>query len=47
MQAGSLDAVPPHPGYLQATSCVPYITNCKHSLVFLRMGEIFARNMLN
>jgi len=24
-----------------------YMTNCKHSLMLLRMGEIVARNMLN
>jgi len=26
---------------------VHYTTNCKHSIVLLRMGEIIARNMLN
>ena len=24
-----------------------YMTNCKHSLMLLRMGEIVARNMLS
>jgi len=28
----------------QAASSVHYTTNCKHSLVLLRMGEIIARN---
>jgi hypothetical protein len=44
--AGSLEAeelsVPPLPGYRPATSWVHYTTNCKHSLVFLKMGEIIA-----
>jgi len=35
--------VPPHPGYRPAASSAHYITRCKHSLVFLRMGEIIAR----
>ena len=30
-----------------AASSVHYTTSRKHSLVFLRMGEIIARNMLN
>ena len=38
--------VPPHLCHQQATS-VLYTTSCKHSLVLLRMGEIFARNMLS
>jgi len=29
------------------TSSVHYTTSCKHSLVFLRMGEIIAQNMLS
>ena len=32
---------------LQAASSVLYTTSCKHSLVFLRMSEIIARNMLS
>jgi len=38
---------------LRSTNCVfkagsvHYTTNCKHSLVFLRMGEIIGRNMLS
>jgi len=32
---------------LQAWSSVLYTTCCKQSLVFLRMGEIIARNMLS
>ena len=39
--------VPPHPGHQQAASSVHCTTSCKHSLVFLRTGEIIARNMLN
>jgi len=31
----------------QTASSVHYTTSCKHSLVFLRMGEIIARNMLS
>jgi len=31
----------------QATSSVHYTTSCKYSLVLLKMGEIFARNMLS
>jgi len=31
----------------QAASSMHYTTSCKHSLVFLRMGEIIARNMLS
>jgi len=31
----------------KAASSVHYTTNCKHSLVLLRMSEIIARNMLN
>ena len=31
---------------LLAASSVLYTTSCKHRLVFLRMGEIIARNML-
>ena len=38
---------PPHPCHQQAASSVLYTTSCKHSLVFLRMGEIIARNMLS
>ena len=34
-------------GHQQATSSVCYTTSCKHSLVFLRMGEIIVRNMLS
>ena len=34
-------------GHQQAASSVDYTTSCKHSLVFLRMGEIIARNMLS
>jgi len=34
-------------GYQQAASSVLYTTSCKHSLVFLRMDEIIARNMLS
>ena len=30
-----------------AASSVHYTTSCKNSLVFLRMGEIIARNMLS
>jgi len=30
-----------------AASLVHYTTSCKHSLVFLRMGEIIARNRLS
>ena len=30
-----------------AASSVHYTTSCKHSLVFLRMGETMARNMLS
>ena len=40
-------AVPPHSAYQPAASSVHYTTSCKHSLVLLRMGEIFARNMLS
>jgi len=39
--------VEPHPGYRPAGSSVHCTTSCKHSLVFLRMGEIIARNMLS
>jgi hypothetical protein len=38
---------PPHPGDQQAASSMLYTTNCKHSLVLLRMGEIIARNILS
>jgi len=31
----------------QAASPVHYTTNCKHSLMLLRMGETIARNMLS
>jgi len=34
-------------GDQQAASSVLYTTNCKNSLVILRMGEIIARNMLS
>jgi len=34
-------------GSRPATSSVHYTTNYKHSLVLLRIGEIFARNMLS
>ena len=33
-------------GHQQAISSVHYTTSCKLSLMRLRMGEIFARNML-
>ena len=33
--------------YQPATPSVHYTTNCKHSLVLMRMGEIIARNMLS
>ena len=39
--------VPPQPCHRQAASSVHYTTSCKHSLVLLRKGEIFARNMLS
>jgi len=35
------------PAYQPAASWVYYTTSCIHSLVFLRMGEIIARNMLS
>jgi len=35
------------PAYWPATSWVYYTTSCKHSLVFLKMDEIIARNMLS
>jgi len=38
---------PHHPCHQQAASPVLYTTSCKHSLVFLRMGEIIAQNMLS
>jgi len=47
LPAGDQEAVPPHPGHQQAASSVLYTTSCKHSLVFLRMGESIARNMLS
>ena len=47
LRAGDQDEVPPHPGHQQAASSVLYTTSRKHSLVFLRMGEIMARNMLS
>jgi len=31
----------------QAASSVHYTASCKHGLVFLRMGEIIARNMFS
>jgi len=34
-------------GYQPAASPVHYTTSYKHSLVFLRMGEIIARNVLS
>ena len=34
------NSVPPHVGHQQRASSVHYTTNCKHSLVLLRMGEI-------
>ena len=40
-------SVPPHSGHQQAASSVQCTTSCKHSLVFLRMGEIIARNTLS
>jgi len=45
LRAGSLDAVPLHPGYQLAISWVHYTTSFKQSLVLLRMGEIISRNM--
>ena len=39
--------VAPHPCHQQATSSVHYTTSCKRNLVFLRMGETNARNMLS
>ena len=36
-----------HPAYQPAASSVRYTTSCKHSLVFLMIGEIIARNMLS
>ena len=47
LRAGSLDAVEPLPDYQPVTSWVHYTTSCKHSLVFMRMGEIIVRNMLS
>ena len=48
LPAGKLDeVVPRHPAYRPTTSSVLYTTSCKHSLVFLRMSEIIARNMLS
>jgi len=41
------NCIPPHPGHQQAASSVHCTTSCKHSLVFLRTGEIITRNMLN
>jgi len=38
---------PLHPGHQQAPSSVLFTTSCKHSPVFLRMGEIIGRNMLS
>ena len=38
--------VEPEPCHQQATLPVHYTTSCKQGLVFLRMGEIIARNML-
>jgi hypothetical protein len=40
--AGRLEAE--LPGYRPATSWVLYTTSCIHSLVFLKMGEMIARN---
>jgi len=40
-----LKPVPPEPCHQQATSSVHNTTSCKHSLAFLRMDEIIARNM--
>jgi len=45
LPAGSLKAE--LPGYQPATSWMHYTTSCKHSLVFLSMGEIIAWNMLS
>jgi len=42
LHAGDQDEVSPHPGHQQAALPVRYTTSCKHSLVFLRMGEIIA-----
>ena len=41
-----LVTVPPQTCHQQATSSVHYITNCKHSVGLLRMGELIAQSML-
>jgi hypothetical protein len=42
-----VDWMLPHSVHRPAPSWVHYTTSCKHSLVFLRMGEIIAWNMLS
>ena len=46
LPAGDQDEVEVTSSWSPASS-VHYTTNCKHSLVLLRMGEILARNMLS
>jgi len=47
LPAGDKVEVEPQPCHQQATSSVGYTTSCKYGLVFLRMDEIIARNMLS